>query len=140
MPQPSGPRASFGTRFVAALIDGFIIVVVTTVLRLVFSNALAQLLNLVLGVAYFTYLEGSASGQTIGKRVMNIRVVDLATGMPIGPTRALIRYFGRFVSAVVIGIGYFWMLWDDERQTWHDKFANAAVVPTADFPVDAWPG
>jgi hypothetical protein len=32
------------------------------------------------------------------------------------------------------------MLWDAEKQTWHDKIAATVVVPTADYPVAAWPG
>jgi len=26
-------------------------------------------------------------------------------------------------------IGYLWMLWDDEKQTWHDKVVGSVVVP-----------
>jgi len=31
------------------------------------------------------------------------------------------------------------MLWDPERQTWHDKFASSVVVPTSHYPVQSWP-
>ena len=71
---------------------------------------------------------------------MNIRVIDFNGGGPIGPARALIRYVGRILSAIPCLSGYFWMLWDPEKQTWHDKFAASVVVPTADYPVAAWPG
>ena len=37
-------------------------------------------------------------------------------------------------------LGYFWMLWDGEKQTWHDKLATTVVVPVAYYPVDKWPG
>ena len=137
---PSGPRASFGTRFLAALIDGLALLVVGVIARAIVGDPLGRLVNIGVGLAYYTYFEGSPSGQTLGKRAMNIRVVDLQTGMPIGTTRAFIRYVGRFVSAVVVGLGYLWMLWDVEKQTWHDKMANSAVVPTSDYPVEAWPG
>jgi uncharacterized RDD family membrane protein YckC len=136
----TGPRASFGTRFVAALIDVILIGVVGGVSRAIFTFALAQLVSTLAGLAYYTYLEGSPSGQTLGKRAMNIRVVDIATGESIGTTRALIRYVGRIISAIPCGLGYFWMLWDNEKQTWHDKLATSVVVPTSAFPVDAWPG
>ena len=29
------------------------------------------------------------------------------------------------VSAVVLLLGYLWMLWDPEKQTWHDKVGRA---------------
>jgi uncharacterized RDD family membrane protein YckC len=137
---PSGPRASFVNRFVAALIDGILLGVVGYILQVILGTVVGSLLQLVLGLGYYSYLEGSPSGQTVGKRAMSIRVVDFGTGGAIGPSRALIRYLGRIVSAIPCGLGYFWMLWDAEKQTWHDKIATTVVVPTADYPVAAWPG
>jgi hypothetical protein len=32
------------------------------------------------------------------------------------------------------------MLWDSEKQTWHDKVANSVVVPVSAVPVERWPG
>jgi uncharacterized RDD family membrane protein YckC len=32
-------------------------------------------------------------------------------------------------------IGYLWMLYDPEKQTWHDKVAGTFVVPTSAYPV-----
>jgi uncharacterized RDD family membrane protein YckC len=136
----SGPRASFGLRLVAAIIDGILLGIVGTILRVILGDVLASAVNLLLGLAYYTYLEGSPSGQTVGKRAMSIRVIDFAGGGPIGPGRALIRYIGRIVSAIPCGLGYWWMLWDPEKQTWHDKFATTVVVPTSAYPVAAWPG
>ena len=88
----------------------------------------ASFLNLLAGIAYYTYLEGT-SGQTLGKKALGIRVVDLGGGGSIGFGRAFLRYIGRIVSAIPLFLGYFWMLWDKEKQTWHDKFANSVVVP-----------
>jgi hypothetical protein len=25
-------------------------------------------------------------------------------------------------------LGYLWMLWDDQKQTWHDKIVDSAVI------------
>jgi uncharacterized RDD family membrane protein YckC len=71
---------------------------------------------------------------------MNIRVIDFETGGSIGFSKALIRNIVRIASGVVCLLGYLWMLWDKEKQTWHDKVAASVVVPTADYPVAAWPG
>lgn len=38
------------------------------------------------------------------------------------------------MSAIVIFIGYLWMLWDKESQCWHDKFAGDVVVPVSAYP------
>ena len=85
--------------------------------------------------AYLTYFEGSPSGQTVGKKAMGIRVIDFRTGGSIGHGRAFIRWIGRYVSAIPCLLGYFWMLWDKEKQTWHDKLATTVVVPVSDYPV-----
>jgi uncharacterized RDD family membrane protein YckC len=65
---------------------------------------------------------------------MGIRVIDFGGGGSVGYGRAFIRWIGRFVSTIVFLLGYLWMLWDPERQTWHDKFANSVVVPVSDYP------
>jgi uncharacterized RDD family membrane protein YckC len=134
---PSGPRAGFWRRFVAALLDGIILGVVGGILGAILGaddrNA-ANGIGALLGVFYYTYFEGS-SGQTLGKRALGIRVIDLGGGGSIGYGRAFIRYIGRFVSGIVLLLGYLWMLWDKEKQTWHDKFANSVVVPVSAYPV-----
>src|SRR4029453_11128252 len=76
----------------------------------------ADLIGFGLGLLYYGYLEGSNSGQTVGKRALGIRVIDFGTGGPIGFGPAVIRYLGRIVSAIPCFLGYFWMLWDKERQ------------------------
>jgi len=37
---------------------------------------------------------------------------------------------GKFISAAVLLIGYIWMLFDKNSQTWHDKIAGTYVVYT----------
>jgi uncharacterized RDD family membrane protein YckC len=67
---------------------------------------------------------------------MGIRVVDFENGTSIDPPRALARTFGRLLSGLVFLLGYFWALWDRDRQTWHDKIASTTVVPVAEFPLE----
>jgi uncharacterized RDD family membrane protein YckC len=132
---PSGPRAGFWRRFVAALLDALIVGIVGGILGAILGGGnAANGIVLLLGVAYYTYLEGS-SGQTLGKKALGIRVIDLSGGGSIGYGRAFIRYIGRYVSAIALTLGYLWMLWDKEKQTWHDKFANSVVVPESAYPV-----
>ena len=132
---PSGPRAGFWRRFGAVLIDGIILGVVYGVFYAILGSSAAYGLYLVLSAAYFTYLEGGPNGQSLGKKALGIRVIDLGGGGPIGYGRGFIRWIGRYVSAIPLGLGYFWMLWDKEKQTWHDKFANSVVVPESAYPV-----
>lgn len=138
--RPSGPRASFWRRLGAILIDGVLLGIVTAIVAAILGRNFGNVFSLVLGLAYFGYLEGSASGQTVGKRALGIRVYDFRGGGPIGVGRALIRYISRILSTLPCFLGYFWMIWDGEKQTWHDKLANTVVVPVSDYPVESWPG
>ena len=92
--------------------------------------AAARASALVISLGYYTYFHGK-TGQTPGDAVMSIRVVDFrdGTGEPIGYGRALGRALMSIVSALVFLLGYLWMLWDSEKQTWHDKVAGSVVVP-----------
>ncbi|MDQ6820397.1 MAG: RDD family protein [Actinomycetota bacterium] len=62
-------------------------------------------------------------------------MVGFDTGKTIGYGRVAGRYIASILSALCILIGYLWMLWDTEKQTWHDKLSNSVVVPAADYPV-----
>ncbi len=135
---PSGPRASFGERLLAAIIDGVVVGLATGILGRI--GILGSLVGFVVSYGYYVYLEGSPSGQTIGKRAMSIRVVGMQTGQTIGYAGAFIRVIGKIVSSIACLLGYFWMLWDPEKQTWHDKFADSVVVPVSSYPVSNWPG
>jgi uncharacterized RDD family membrane protein YckC len=130
----SGPRATFVVRMAAALLDALVLATVLVVLSLLLKSV-GYVVALLIAVAYFTALEGGPTGQTIGKRLMGIRVVDFDTGGPIGYPRGLIRYLGRALSSFVLYIGYLWMLWDREAQTWHDKIASTVVVPISAYPI-----
>ncbi len=120
-------RASFARRLGAILLDGLLLSVVGAVLKSMLPDTTANGLGVAIGLAYFTYFEGS-TGQTLGKRALGIRVADQRGGEVIGFGRAAVRYVGRIVSTLPLFLGYLWMLWDAEKQTWHDKFASSVVV------------
>jgi len=133
----SGPRAGFWRRLAGAIIDGVIVGVVGTILEILIKNGIGDLLSLIVSASYFTYFEGGPKGAGFGKQAMGIRVIDAQTGQPIGHPRAFVRWISAILSALIIFIGYLWMLWDREKQCWHDKLAGDVVVPTADYPVTA---
>lgn len=106
------------------------------------AGAASAVLSAALTVGYFTLLE-SRGGQTLGKRLLGLRVVD-ATGRAPAPAAALRRnawtglgilgvvpFVGgllggvaTLVAAVTILLG----LAGDTRRGWHDTFAGTRVV------------
>ena len=141
-PHQSGPRAGFWARFVALFIDSIVIAIIPIILIAIGSGsnssgllALGYVLYFVGAIAYYVYFEGGPTGQTLGKRAMGIRVIDFNTGGSIGHGRAFVRWIGRIISGFICYLGYFWMLWDKEKQCWHDKMANDVVVPVQYYPV-----
>ena len=59
---------------------------------------------------------------------IGVKVVDIRTGNVIGVPRAIGRFFGQYISTWPSFLGYLWMLWDKDKQTWHDKMVNSVVV------------
>ena len=71
------------------------------------------------------------TGQTWGRRIVGNKVVRVDNGDVPGIGRALGReLFGFIISANILYLGYLWMIWDKDRQTWHDKVAGTIVVRT----------
>lgn len=147
--QAPAERAGFWRRFGAGLIDGILVGMVSGMLGAILGGFSEDLysptpersgLQLIIGIAYYVYFHGSASGQTVGKKLLGIRVVGAHDGAPIGYGSAALRYVGSILSAIPCGLGYLWMLWDDNKQTWHDKIASTIVVPESAAPVANWPG
>jgi uncharacterized RDD family membrane protein YckC len=138
---PSGPRADFWYRLGAFLLDLVILGLPVNIVLLAVPNVVARnVFGIAAQIAYSVYFIGSGSGQTVGMRVLGIRAIDAATGGRVDYGKAFIRYLVSLVSGLACLLGYFWMLWDPERQTWHDKVAGTFVVPVSAYPVEAWPG
>jgi uncharacterized RDD family membrane protein YckC len=66
-------------------------------------------------------------GQTIGKMITGIRVVR-TSGRPVSFSSAIIRFLAYIPSGVLLFAGFFWILWDPERQGWHDMLADTVVI------------
>lgn len=78
-------------------------------------------------VAYETFLVSQWGGYTVGKKIMGIRVVT-ASGSPLDAKKAFIRAISKVFSIAIFFIGFIWMLFDSQSQTWHDKLAETNVV------------
>jgi len=69
-------------------------------------------------------------GSTIGGIVFDLHVVRL-DGRPIDWETAIVRALSCFLSLAVAGLGFIWIVFDDNNQAWHDKIAGTVVVRVA---------
>jgi uncharacterized RDD family membrane protein YckC len=131
--EPAAPETSveymgFWIRFAAAIIDYLVIM---TASALLFSFHWMRGGNVILVcLLYYLYywLFTGLIGQTPGKMAVGIKVVDAAGSVP-GLGRAALREIpGKILSTIAIYLGFLWVIWDKQKQGWHDKIADTHVV------------
>ncbi len=132
MEGPNGVElAGVGSRFVSYLVDAIILAVIGYGLAFVLmaigaSYMPAMYMPTLVGLVYFTYFFGT--GQTPGMKVMNIKLIRTDGDPEIGYGKGFLRWIGMQISALVIGLGFLWILIDKNKQGWHDKIADVYVV------------
>lgn len=84
---------------------------------------------------YWAGLESSQKQATLGKRALGLKVTDMQ-GEPISFGRATGRYFGKYLSPLILGIGFLMAGWTAKKQALHDLMAGTLVVKrqTSDEP------
>ncbi len=121
--------AGFWKRFAASIIDGLILGVVMWFVGFVVApeSTVGQLVLIVVWWLYFAGWESSERQATLGKTVLDIKVSDLQGGRT-GFGRATARHFGKFLSALLLGIGFLMVPFTQKRQALHDLLAGCLVV------------
>ncbi len=76
---------------------------------------------------YYSLFEISSLQATPGKLAIGLQVTDLY-GEKINFGKATGRYFGRLLSSLILGIGYFMAGFTREKQTLHDILAGCYVI------------
>ncbi len=68
-----------------------------------------------------------SSGETIGRKVMWIKIVNLDWNKP-SAWSLIGRFFAKILSRLVLMLWFLWILFDKKHQWRHDKLANTLVV------------
>lgn len=118
--ETTAPRAGFWIRMGALLIDMILIGVIIAIL-----DAGGEFWLIVL--AAYGALMWKIKGTTIGGLVCGLKVVR-RDGAEINWDTAIVRALGCFLSMIVVGLGFLWIVFDEDRQAWHDKIAGTLVV------------
>ena len=78
-------------------------------------------------IVYFSLIPAWLNGQTLGKKLMGLRVVEL-TGKPLTVRTCFSRY-GGYAAGMATGMfGFAQILWDANRQSIQDKVAHTVVL------------
>jgi uncharacterized RDD family membrane protein YckC len=115
----ASPRAGFWVRIGALLLDALLVGFCLSVL----GDHNLELLVLAAYGAVMWKLKGT----TVGGLVFDLQIVRL-DGRAVDWETAIIRALSCFLSLVVVGLGFIWIAFDDNKQAWHDKIAGTVVV------------
>lgn len=89
-------------------------------------NPLASIFQISLFLISFVWF-WYKSGQTPGKKMAKIRVVDATTFERASILQLIVRFFGYFLSLITI-IGFFIGLFRRDKRTLHDLISRTAVI------------
>ena len=145
------PYAGFWLRFVALVIDWIVLFALSCVAALPLGvlmrgvtgldgsrngsvaaaegvlAILLQLIYIAIPWLYFALMESSTRQATLGKMAVGIYVTDL-NGNRVSFGRATGRYFAKWISGVILCIGFIMAAFTERKQALHDIIASTLVV------------
>lgn len=139
---PGATYPVFGRRAMAFLIDMFLVLLFIAAAALPLSGVLTGMntdtLTIILAVIvslgslafllWYPIIQPGRTGQTLGKRLLNIKVVD-RRGSPPGIDKMAVRFLiGYPLCAIIMGVGFLVPLWDVQRQALDDKLVDTYVI------------
>ena len=145
---PREALAGFWRRLVAAFLDWLLVGIIAAAIGQLFGVKVPSPASahnggnfqaapgpfVLVALVYFTYFHATSAGQSIGNKILGIRVLDANTGRPLPYVRAFVRALVSELSAIALFIGYLWMVWDPRKRTWHDIVADSLVVKATYYP------
>jgi len=136
--------AGFWRRLFAFIIDGILLSLVSSALLLAYFGADEfaalpqgidwrqpdwQLIGIDQGIpALWTIAFWYALKATPGKLLVDAQIVDADSFQKAGLGQLILRYLCYIVSALPLGLGFFWIAINPRKQGWHDKLANTVVI------------
>lgn len=137
------PFAPWISRVGALIIDILPVLAVTLVFALLFGEKESgdgsfsiqlsggpYVVSQLIGLAWFVYnwvIKQGNTGQTLGKKALNIAVFKTGTTEPLGPGLTFVRQLAHILDGIPCFIGYLFPLWDKEKRTFADMVMNSRV-------------
>jgi uncharacterized RDD family membrane protein YckC len=144
IPSDPGSPAGFWIRVAAAMIDGLIVSIPAVVIfcapaivsyfvrdkanGLVDGAVVLATVALIVGNwLYFALLESSGRKATLGKTALGLRVVT-GRGERLGFLDATKRFFAKWLSSLILGIGFLMVAFTSRKRGLHDFMADTLVI------------
>ena len=136
MPAAAVRYAGFWRRFAAWIIDAIVLGIISQLIGVIVGIATdsdttilisSNVFGVVIGWLYYAIMESTSNQATLGKMALSIIVTDSA-GNRISFARATGRNFAKYISTVILLIGYFMIAFTEKKQGLHDIIADTLVV------------
>jgi uncharacterized RDD family membrane protein YckC len=136
----------FWIRFVAKVLDSFILSTLSFVFMLFFvlfeyvtspagkdissfelqPGIIASIGELIITLGYTVFFVGKY-GATPGKIICHLKIIT-AEGRRVSYARASARFFAEMISSLLAGFGYLMAIFNNEKKTLHDVICNTRVI------------
>ena len=124
----------FWKRFVASIVDSILLATIFNILMwFVLPKSLGNsqiflfVVTMIFVWLYYALLESSAKQGTLGKIILEMKVVDY-NQQRISFVRATSRYFGKIISTVILMGGFVMVVFTSRKQGLHDIIAGTLIV------------
>lgn len=69
----------------------------------------------------------SWKGTTVGGMIMHLKLIQ-TDGNHVTWGTSVMRSLASFFSFIALGLGFIWVSWNDNRQSWHDIIAGTVII------------
>jgi len=102
---------------------------VVTQLSPLLSGWQLQLYLLAIIVLFFCWF-WLRNGQTLGMQAWRL-TIESTSGHPLTIKQCLRRLLGATISIACLGAGYWWIWFDKDQLSWHDRWSDTRIIFTA---------
>jgi uncharacterized RDD family membrane protein YckC len=92
------------------------------------SSGIVYGISLTVWLFLYLWISYTVFGKTLGKSILGVRVVSSDGHAVLKGRQTLIRVLTYPLSFAIFGIGLLGVVFNPERQAWHDRFAKTTVV------------
>jgi uncharacterized RDD family membrane protein YckC len=92
---------------------------------------ISTILNFIIPAVYESWFVGKYAA-TPGKMACKLKVV-MSEGDRVSFARAIGRHFAKYISGLILGIGYIMAGFDEQKRTLHDRICDTRVIKSGEI-------